>query len=147
MWEGSKVIGGSPDPPDLTAPLYYHLGVLRARSGQKHEACEAFEVACNLLPAQPAYVHELAKSRQACGDYYGAVEAFNRVILIQPRNARALFRRGLAYRSLGRYEEAAKDMEQAKILDPTEPAFHVNYKALSGVDVIEIAKSGLEDQV
>lgn len=148
LWEGSKVIGGSPDPPDLTAPLYYHLGILRARAGRTQEAREALEVACSLLPSQPAYVHELAKCRQACGDYTGAIEAFDKAIAIQPRNARAFFRRGLAHRSLGKYEEAAKDIELAKKVDPKEPAFHVNYKNLAGVHVIEITMPGRdEDQV
>ena len=147
LWEGSKVIGGSPDPPDLTSSLYYHLGILRARAGRHLEARQALEVACHLLPTNPAYLHELAKCRQACADYSGAVEVFGKVIRIQPRNARAYFRRGLAYRSLGLYSEAADDIEHAKALDPKEPAFHVVYKRLEGVHVIELVRPGDEEHV
>lgn len=85
--------------------------------------------------------------RQFCGDYRGAVELFTKVIKIQPMNARAFFRRGLAWRSLGEYTFAADDLLQAKRLAPNEPSFYVDYKRLDGIHVIELARPGDEDHV
>jgi tetratricopeptide (TPR) repeat protein len=111
LWEGSKIITGSPTPPDLTTSLWYHLGCVQARLGNFSQACDAMEAAAALLSTHPIIMHELAKCFQATGRFADAVDRFDRVLEQQPRNARAQFRRGLALKSLKRYDEAAADME------------------------------------
>mmetsp|Transcript_21027 Transcript_21027/g.35872 ORF Transcript_21027/g.35872 Transcript_21027/m.35872 type:complete len:85 (-) Transcript_21027:486-740(-) len=41
------------------------------------------------------------------------------VLAVQPGNARALARRGLSFRALRRYEEAAQDLVEARKFDPS----------------------------
>lgn len=44
------------------------------------------------------------------------------MLKLQPRNTHALFRRGLAWKSLGQYDKAAGDVLTAQALDPRDPA-------------------------
>ena len=69
---------------------------------------------------------------------------FSRVIRVHPNNSHAYFRRGLAHKSLGRFEEAANDLETAKALAPDNPLLVVNYLQLHSTDVIELCKAGQE---
>lgn len=52
------------------------------------------------------------------------------MLALQPANARALFRRGLAHKSLRQYDLAAHDMEAAKRLDPDNAAYRVDFRTL-----------------
>jgi len=45
-----------------------------------------------------------------------------------------------------KFEEAAKDFEKAKDLDPLNPALVVNYKMLDKVDVIVLCEPGEEKE-
>ena len=69
-------------------------------------------------------------ARQASQQYDSALAHFDHVLKLQPRNAGALFRRGLVYRSLRQYERAADDLETAKKLDPGNPAMRVDYRSM-----------------
>ncbi|QKQ77382.1 tetratricopeptide repeat protein [Nostoc sp. TCL240-02] len=54
------------------------------------------------------------------GNYEGAVEDFNRVIELDPKNALAYNKRGDAYYRLGDYEQAQADSSQAILLNPQD---------------------------
>ena len=90
------------------------------------------------------YIHERAKSLQRVGRYTEAVLDFSRVLRVHPKNAHAYFRRGFAYKSLGRFDEAAQDLETAKAMQPDNPLLVVNYLQLHRTDVIELCKAGQE---
>ena len=60
------------------------------------------------------------------------------------KNAHAYFRRGFAYKALGRFDEAAQDFETAKAIAPGNPLLVVNYFQLNSTDVIELCKAGQE---
>lgn len=67
---------------------------------------------------------------QAAGDYAEALDCFNKVIAIQPRNARAYLRRGLVLKCLKRYDEAAGDFMTARRLDPSNPTMQLDPRTL-----------------
>ncbi|GAX76756.1 hypothetical protein CEUSTIGMA_g4203.t1 [Chlamydomonas eustigma] len=141
LWEGSKIIEGVPVPPDLTVSLWYHLGCVHARLGSFKDAVAAFEEAAQLLPSHPVILHELAKSHQATGNILKAVQGFNRVLSLQPKNAHALFRRGVAMKQLGKYEDAAMDVKMAQSWEPGNAALR---RPLSSLDTLELCKPGME---
>jgi len=47
-----------------------------------------------------------------------AIREFDRVLSLDPDNARAYFNRGLNQEILGKFKEAKEDYEQALIFDP-----------------------------
>jgi len=54
----------------------------------------------------------------ASGDASGAVEMFNAAISKEPRNTQALYRRAVAFMSLGRNHQAENDLTKVIALDP-----------------------------
>ena len=73
-----------------------------------------------------------------------ALDDFNAVISINPRNAHAFFRRAFAHKALGQYEDAADDFEKARELDPENPALAINYRNIGDVQCIVLCDAGLE---
>jgi tetratricopeptide (TPR) repeat protein len=62
---------------------------------------------------------------QASGNFCKAIEGFNRVLSLQPRNAHAMFRRGVTWKQLGKYEDAAKDVKVAQSWEPGNAALRM----------------------
>jgi tetratricopeptide (TPR) repeat protein len=60
------------------------------------------------------------------GNYRKAVEAFSRVIELNPDFAHAYNNRGVAHSELGNYRLAIQDCNRAIILEPDETAFRFN---------------------
>ncbi|KAG2482512.1 hypothetical protein HYH03_018557 [Edaphochlamys debaryana] len=145
LWESRKFMASGSGSPDLSPSLWYQLGLARARCSRAPEAVAALARACELMPNHPVFLHELAKARQAAGDPSGAVAAFGRVLALQPGNARALLRRGLALKALRRYDEAAEDLLAARRLDPGNPLMQLDMRALGNVQLIELCTPGEED--
>ena len=73
-----------------------------------------------------------------------AVEDFNKVIQLNPKNAHAHFRRAFSLKALKLYAQAADDFEAAKGLDPLNQQMIVNYKKLKGVECIVLCEPGQE---
>ncbi|KAL6754241.1 hypothetical protein V8C86DRAFT_2707685 [Haematococcus lacustris] len=144
LWQGTKFMSQAAHPPDLTPALWYHLGCCRARLLDWSGAAAAYEAAATCLPAHPAVAHELAKAYQALGEPRAALAQYSRVLALQPGNARALLRRGLCHYALRQEEEAARDLEAAKALDPADPSLILDYRRLREVDVVLLSKPGHE---
>ena len=89
-------------------------------------------------------MHERAKSNQMRSAFEEAVKDFGEVIEWQPRNAHAYFRRGFAFKSLRRYEDAAADFEAARRLQPDNPHLVVNYSQIHDIHVIVLCAAGEE---
>eukprot|EP00798_Chlamydomonas_sp_ICE-L_P026959 gene26959-35001_t len=171
LWEGSKVKSTGTAPPDLSASLWYHLGCMRARSGMAAPAAQAFEHAAQLLPSHPAVLHELAKIYQAfehaaqllpshpavlhelakiyqeLGEVDKGLKTFDKVLKLQPNNANALFRRGLMHHTMRQYEAAAADMQRARKVEPSNPAFQVDYLRMGNMRLVELCKPGCESAI
>ncbi|KAJ9530780.1 hypothetical protein QJQ45_028667 [Haematococcus lacustris] len=147
LWQGTKFMSQASHPPDLTPALWYHLGCCRARLLDWSGAAAAYEAAATCLPAHPAVAHELAKAYQALGEPRAALAQYSRVLALQPGNARALLRRGLCHYALRQEQEAARDLEAAKALDPADPSLILDYRRLREVDVVLLSKPGHEAMV
>ena len=63
-----------------------------------------------------------------------------------PRNAHAHFRRGFAWKSLGKLEEAAEDFERAKALDPDNPYLVLNYSQAHLTEFVILCPPGQEPE-
>lgn len=89
-------------------------------------------------------LHERAKSLQMCGRYEESISDFTAVIMHNPRNAHAYFRRAFAQKSIRQYEQSAEDFERAKELDPSNPDLIVNYRQIHETEVIVLCDAGRE---
>ncbi|KXZ50814.1 hypothetical protein GPECTOR_15g500 [Gonium pectorale] len=147
LWESRKFMSSGSGAPDLSPSLWYQLGCAYARCGRHRDAVSALQRAASIMPDHPVFLHELAKACQAAGDPTSAVAHFSAVLRLQPRNARALLRRGLALRCLRRYEEAAADLLAARRLDPGNPLMQLDMRALGNVSYIELCAPGEEDDM
>jgi len=71
-----------------------------------------------------------------------AVADFNTVIMMNPKNAHAHFRRAFSLKALKDFSKAADDFEKAKELDPMNAHMLVNYKKLKAVTCIVLCDPG-----
>ncbi|GIQ81443.1 hypothetical protein KIPB_002403 [Kipferlia bialata] len=91
------------------------------------------------------YLHERAKCLQALSLHEQSIDDFSVVLSIQPRNARAHFRRAFSHKAMGNTRQAASDFRSATTLAPDNLAFVVDLQAVSYVPYIEIVPPGNED--
>ncbi|ETW07866.1 hypothetical protein, variant 1 [Aphanomyces invadans] len=135
-------------PPEAClSDLYYHMGLGHASVGEHIQGVEFFTRAIDQTTSRQLktkYLHERAKALQLEGYYEEAIADFTQVILHNPTNAHAHFRRAFAFKSVGRVAEAAADIETAKLLDPTNPHLMVNYKNLHDTECIVLCVPGHE---
>jgi tetratricopeptide (TPR) repeat protein len=91
-------------------PLHHRLGVALLEGGQVEDAERAFQVAHDNAPTAPAPMVGLADVKLRHGDYAGAATLLERAVEIDPDFKAAHYSLGLAYRGLGRADEAAREL-------------------------------------
>ena len=128
------------------ADIFYHLGLAYCRLEKFEKSIFPYTKCIEKVPSTSdvRYVHERAKAFQMIDEHERAVEDFNVVILKNPKNANAYFRRAFSLKSLKKYDRAIGDFEKAKQLDPTNESLMVNYKKLKGVSCIVLCEPGSE---
>ena len=89
--------------------------------------------------------HERAKVLQVLGKHQEAVLDFNAVLDSCPNTPTALFRRGLSFQALERFDDAASDCEAARRMRPHEKCFQLNYLGLNDSAPIVLSAAGEED--
>jgi len=104
------------------------------------EAREFWEQALGILPRDEANeevlklslsLHlNLAMAALQLKDFEGVIQATEEVLKSQPENAKALYRRGLAYEAQGRIQPAASDMLKAAKLEPQNAGIRKKYEEL-----------------
>ena len=99
-----------------------------------------------LLLRKVNYVHERAKAYQAIEWHDDAISDFTQVLILNPGNAPAHFRRAFSYKAKGQFEQAAVDFEKAVKLDPQNPSLVVNYKQIKDVKFIVLCEPGNEPE-
>lgn len=130
LWEGSKFLTGTTEPPPFTCDCWLRLGCMRARDGLWAEALQALQTAAAAEPGNAEVLYELAAALQKLGRYQEAAAAFSAVLARYPRDAVVLMQRGLVLHALKHYEEAAADMEAAKKLQPENARYCVDYRCV-----------------
>ncbi|KAI9033862.1 hypothetical protein CLU79DRAFT_725900 [Phycomyces nitens] len=92
------------------------------RAGDNKNAVLHYGNAIDLDPTTAVYFVNRAMAYLKLNNYLEAERDCTRGLQLQPRNVKALWRRGTALRELGRLEEARKDLEFALELEPGSKA-------------------------
>jgi serine/threonine protein kinase len=118
-WETAPRGEGDPWP-------HYALARALLRSGDFERAAVEAERAVQLQPhgLWPNFYHGLCAYRR--GRYADAVTAFSVCIGAAPDAAGCYYNRALAFAALGQSEEARRDEEHARRLDPTLPSLQTD---------------------
>jgi len=82
------------------------------------------------------YWDELGYNLSHTGKYKEAIEAYDKVLEVDPNNAKEWYNKGYCLSKLGRYDEALKAYDKALELDPTNIKAWYN----KGVTLLEIGK-------
>ena len=106
--------------------VHYYAGRALAGLARWREAAAEYEKASAKLPGDVASVRGLGESRVAMGDRAGASRAFEKLVLLAPRDAVARLQLGEAYRDQARYAEAEREIKEALKLDPA-PARYLEF--------------------
>jgi tetratricopeptide (TPR) repeat protein len=103
-------------PKDLD--ILSNLGVTQYRGGKLTQARATFERATTLGP-DDAFSHQILGIICYCQQEYDeAITSLKRAIELEPSNAMSHNYLGIAYAAIGMNEEAAKEFELSKKLDP-----------------------------
>ncbi|OQS06804.1 hypothetical protein THRCLA_01162 [Thraustotheca clavata] len=125
--------------------IHYFLGLAQASLQDNISAIESFTNAIDTAhQLHINYYHERAKVLQLEHYYEEAIQDFNQVLSVNPTNAHALFRRGFAFKAIGKHVDAAQDLQKAKQLDPHDPLLMVNFKDLHDTECIVLCPPGHE---
>lgn len=114
------------------AQLHAVLGQIFYRQGQNGDAILSFKKALELDPFQLSALQFLAQYYLDNRSYADALPLLERATAAVPRDAGIKINLGIAYRGVGRFEEARKSYEDALLLDPRNPEPHRNLAVLYG---------------
>lgn len=92
------------------AAVHHRLGAALLEAGHFDEAAIAFQRARDLAPSTPAPMVGLADVKLRQHDHANAASLLQRAIEIDPTYKAAHYSLGLAYRGLGRSQEAAREL-------------------------------------
>src|SRR3989475_12881592 len=102
-------------------------GFIYASQGHKSEALEDFAQAVRLNRTNAMYQNNLGITYLESGSNPDlALQAFNEALKLGPQSAHTLKHRGMAYRHLGRFEEALADLTTAAALDSQDATIYAN---------------------
>ena len=132
----------------MQAELYYKMGVCMANTNRFSRACGCFSEALKHVREESGdrvlYLHERGKCMQMMKHHNDAILDFSAVVRLCPNDDRAVFRRAWSYKSLGLYESAAEDFHTARMLNPSEKMYALNYQNIGDVETIVLRPSGEE---
>lgn len=129
------------------AQLHASLGQVFYRQGYPGNALESFKKALDLDPLQVTALQFLGSYHLDNRAYADAAPIWERVCGLMPMEAGPRINLGIAYRGLGRYEEARRAYEEALRLDPKNPEPLRNLAVLYGdyMKAYDAAVQALED--
>ncbi len=105
------------DPRDANARRAYAYALSAVQ--ERELAIDQLLTAIELQPYYAPPYFELASLYLASDRDQEAIEIYDRILAVQPRNARALLRQCQAYRKIGQFERAIGFCEDAVAADPT----------------------------
>lgn len=101
-----ELAAGKPDQ----APIQQRLGEALTEAGQLGSAAVAYQHVIDLVPDSPEGYHGLGEVMLLRGDYAAASELLERAVALDPRYRGSHYTLGLAYRGLGRLEDAQRQL-------------------------------------
>ena len=115
---GERGLSVNPDDADLIRAYAYALQSV----GSYNEAINYLQRAIELRPTYLPTHFELAGLFLARDENSSAIDLYNRVLSIDPRNARGMLRLCLAYRKVGEFARALGFCKDSVENDPSDPA-------------------------
>lgn len=103
--------------PSAAAEAWYGLGYTLLELGENVEAMDAFRRSYMLMP-EPRTLNSLGYAYIVVHNYPSAIEAFNRVLKIDPEDAQARYNLALVMLDLDRRAEARKYYAELLVIDP-----------------------------
>jgi len=95
--------------PEL-APAQQRLGEALTEVGELADAATAYRRVIDLMPRSPEGYHGLGEVRLLERDYAAARELLQRAVALDPRYRGSRYALGLAYRGLGLFQEAEREL-------------------------------------
>ena len=99
--------------------IYQNLGVLESQRGDFEESGKDYARAIHFSPKLAAAYYNRGNDELKQKSYRKAVRDYTKSLKLYPADAWALWNRGLAWKGLGKMENAEADQERARVLDPT----------------------------
>jgi tetratricopeptide (TPR) repeat protein len=111
---------GTPARPNWT--LFYFRGITHERSKQWDKAEADFKTALELYPEQPLVLNYLGYSWVDMGlNLEPALDMIRKAVELRPNDGYIVDSLGWAYYRLGRFDDAASELERAVSLRPDDP--------------------------
>jgi tetratricopeptide (TPR) repeat protein len=121
----SKIIATLGIPQREHWSIYYYRGISYERSKQWPLAEKDFQQALQLFPDQPQVLNYLGYSWVDQGvNLDSALDMIRKAVSLRPKDGYIIDSLGWAYYRLGRYEEAAAELEKAIVLSPSDPTIN-----------------------
>ncbi len=98
----------------------FHMAQIREVQGRKEEALDLYRRIVDLRPHQLYSYQCLCDFYMSEGNYSGAIEAYNRMTLLDPEKANLYLERGSLYDDLDMTELAVTDYEKYLTLEPSD---------------------------
>jgi len=106
--EARRRLAEAIEKDDSLAPAHFRMGVLALEEGANDEAETAFQHAIDHAPEQPAGYIGMADVMNRKKNFPRAIELLKRAFELKTRDNTAFYLLGMAYRGLGRMDEAKK---------------------------------------
>lgn len=138
------------EDPEL---VYRGQGLAYMGLVQYENAIRAFENAlsnCTSLPGNLEYDinYYMATCYYKLGNLESALEIYDAIIELRPKEKDAFYMRGTIRLEMGLYEEAVKDFDQAVSLDKTDYSLYIDiYSALAASGYTEAGQSYLQSVI
>lgn len=117
---------------DQNALLHCNLGRVYLLSGETVLARQELERSLELDPNLVASLMFLANDRLDNRDWEGAAKYLERARTLEPENPAITMNLGIAYRGLGRFDDARAEYEKTLNLDRANPDPYLNLAVLQG---------------
>ena len=121
----SKKLEGAGGSPDTHAEAFGEMGKLFMATRFNDEAERSFRNAERLGPNDFRWPYYLGHVLRNAGDLPGAAESFERVRQLRPTDFATLVWLGRVYLDLSRPAEAEARLNEARVLNPRQPAARV----------------------
>ena len=125
-----RLLAADPRNPDAL----HMLGVALAQRGALTEAVPLMRAAAQLCLASAMMHLNLGNALSALERYDEALQCYQRVTALEPRNGQAHVRGGIALAKLGRLAEAQSSFARGVVSNPRDPDAHYNLGNLHGLE-------------
>ena len=118
-------------PPTGTPEAFVDAALLLERNASLARAMAAYRSGLQRWPDHPLLLYGLGNTAFAAGRFDEAVQAYERLLTIQPRRAEAWNNLAYALLRLGRRQQAVEAIGRARELQPDNPEIRDSYREIT----------------